>query len=324
MKIKILALSLIATLSLSACVNLDKKIYGNYDKLKKNQASHIQRNITNFSNGLMCMDKLLMNRRVRYISLLIESLNDNTDQVKAGTRDMLISAISDMSKRSKKIKIIVYGKDSANLISFLKTAQQNDAYRQIPQYDIRGSISQYDKDIVQADNSLGLFVRGKAGGGLGKSKAASLDIMTLDLSAVNTRDMSVVPSVTSKNTIAIYNHGNSLDADARINKLGIYFDMTLSRSEGKSQALRNLIELAAIEIIGKLTKVPYWTCLGAKSPDELLKGDPIKPPTKEKAPKQKTLTTKKTSTPIKSKAPNKKVKKQEIKADDALEFSTDT
>ena len=324
MKIKILALSLIATLSLSACVNLDKKIYKNYDEIRKNQASHVQRNITNFSNGLMCMDKLLMNKRVRYTSLLIESLNDNTDQVKAGTRDMLISAISDMSKRSKKIKIIVYGKDSANLISFLKTAQQNDAYRQIPQYDIRGSISQYDKDIVQADNSLGLFVRGKAGGGLGKSKAASLDIMTLDLSAVNTRDMSVVPSVTSKNTIAIYNHGNSLDADARINKLGIYFDMTLSRSEGKSQALRNLIELAAIEIIGKLTKVPYWTCLGAKSPDELLKGDPIKPPKKKKAPKQKTIATKKASKPIKTKTPSKKAEKQKANTNDTLEFNTST
>ena len=302
MKTRVLIFLLISTFSLSACINLDKKIYGNYDKLKKNQGSHIQRNITNFSNGLACMDKLLMNKRVKPTSLLIESLNDNTEQVKAGTRDMLISAISDMSKRNKKIKIIVYGKDSANLISFLKTAQQSNAYKEIPQYDIRGSISQYDKNIIQADNSLGLFVRGTASGGLGKSKAASLDIMTLDLSAVYTHDMSVVPGVTSKNTIAIYNHGNSLDADARISKLGVYFDMTLSRSEGKSQALRNLIELAAIEIIGKLTKVPYWTCLGTKSPDEILKNV--------------------TENPIKSNVSTQDTKKQETDTDDILEFNS--
>ena len=30
------------------------------------------------------------------------------------------------------------------------------------------------------------------------------------------------------------------------------------------------MELAAIEIVGKLTKVPYWTCLGTKSPNEIL------------------------------------------------------
>jgi hypothetical protein len=230
------------------------------------EKSTIYRTITDFSTGLRCMDQLLLDKKVPQTSILIESLNDNTKQVKAGTRDMLISAISDMTKQSHKVKIIAYGKDSSNLISFLSSAKKTDVYKTIPQYDIRGSISQYDKNILRADNSVGLFAKGSGSGGVGTAKAASLDIMTLDLSAVNTADMSVVPGVTSKNTIAIYNRGNSLDADARINKLGIYFDMTLSRSQGKAQALRNLIELAAIEIIGKLTHVTYWQCLGAESP----------------------------------------------------------
>lgn len=308
MKIKIILLPVASALILSSCINLDKKLYGNYEKMRKDYTPHLHKNITNFSDGLTCMDQLLMSRNVRYTSVLIESLNDNTNQVKAGTRDMLISAISEMTTRSKKVKIIAYGKDSANLISFLKTAQKGDVYKNIPQYDIRGSISQYDKDVVQTDTSLGLFGRGT--GGLGKTKAASLDVMTLDLSAVDTRDMSVVHGVTSKNTIAIYSKGNSLDADARIDKLGVYFDMTLSRSEGKSQALRNLMELASIEIIGKLTKVPYWTCLGTKSPSEILKDKskkkavikkekelPNKP--KKVAPKPKTSTKEKAKEVVK-------------------------
>ncbi|MCK5727553.1 MAG: hypothetical protein KAH22_12105 [Thiotrichaceae bacterium] len=272
MKIKITTVlfSLASTLTLSACVNLEDKIHTNHKEMRTEYKPSIYKNITNFSKSLSCMDQLLTNPKIKRTSILIESLNDKTHQVKAGTRDMLISAISDMTKKSKKIKIITYGKDSANLISFLKTARKGNVYKNIPQYDIRGSISQYDKNIVQADHSLGLFLRSKLNGGLGKSKAASLDVMTLDLSAVDTHDMSVVPGVTSKNTIAILSKGNSLDADARIKKLGIYFDMTLSRSEGKSQALRNLIELASIEIIGKLTRVPYWECLGARAPENIL------------------------------------------------------
>jgi hypothetical protein len=39
--------------------------------------------------------------------------------------------------------------------------------------------------------------------------------------------------------------------------------MSLSRSEGQSQALRSLVELAAVELFGKLTRTPYWTCLGS-------------------------------------------------------------
>jgi hypothetical protein len=42
--------------------------------------------------------------------------------------------------------------------------------------------------------------------------------------------------------------------------------MNLARSEGQSQALRGLVELAAVELIGKLTKTPYWTCLGVPDP----------------------------------------------------------
>ena len=39
--------------------------------------------------------------------------------------------------------------------------------------------------------------------------------------------------------------------------------MNLSHSEGQAQALRGLVELAVIELMGKLTNTPYWNCLGA-------------------------------------------------------------
>lgn len=42
--------------------------------------------------------------------------------------------------------------------------------------------------------------------------------------------------------------------------------MNLARTEGQSQALRGLVELAVVELIGKLTKTPYWTCLGVSDP----------------------------------------------------------
>ncbi len=286
MKTRIIALSFAAPIVLSSCVNIDKGMYKAYNEMRTEKNAFIHKTITDFTTSLECMDQLLMNKRVRYTSILIEALNDKTDQVKAGTRDMLISAISEMTTKSKKIKIIAYGKDSANLISFLNSAGAKNTYKNIPHYDIRGSISQFDKSLIQTDNSIGGFLRGKYSTGVGKSKAASLDIMSLDLSAVYTRDMSVVPGVTSKNTIAIYRRGDSLNADARINKLGVYFDMGLSRSEGKSQALRNLIELAAIELMGKLTKVPYWTCLGTKSPSEMFEQKPEHQKKKEKKRKQ--------------------------------------
>jgi hypothetical protein len=56
--------------------------------------------------------------------------------------------------------------------------------------------------------------------------------------------------------------GRGTDGDAAYHKFGMSYSMQLSKSEGTAQALRGLIELAAIELMGKLTKTPYWRCLG--------------------------------------------------------------
>jgi hypothetical protein len=87
--------------------------------------------------------------------------------------------------------------------------------------------------------------------------------MGLDLSVLRTDDMSILPGVTSRNSVVILKTGNGLDADAAYHKFGLSFSMSLSKSEGQSHALRGLIELAVVELVGKLTKTPYWTCLGA-------------------------------------------------------------
>lgn len=260
---------IVATLAvlLTSCTSIEQRFMDKYAEERKKQQAHIYKTITDFTPALACMDQLLANKSVPKSRILIEDLNDKTDSIKVGARDMMISAISEMSKNNQKIRLVAYGGDSTNLISFLKTAGKTDAYKQIPNYDIRGSISQFDKKILQVDRSFGLFHT--SDGGLGAAQAASLDIITLDLSVVDTKDMGVVPGVTSKNTIAVYSYGSSLDADARIDKLGTYFDMSLSRAQGKSQAVRNLIELASIEIIGKLNKVPYWECLGTRSPETI-------------------------------------------------------
>jgi len=258
---------IVSVLLMTACTPMEKKVVDRYEQDRSQSQGRIYKTITNFTPALQCMDHLLTDKKVRHSRILIESLNDKTDNIKVGSRDMMISAISEMTKKSKKVRLITYGNDSTNLISFLKTAGQSSPYEKVPHYSIRGSISQFDKKVVQADRSLGLFHQD--GGGLGTAQAASLDVITLDLSAVDTHDMGVVAGATSKNTVAVYSHGNSLDADARIDKLGTYFDMSLSRAQGKSQAVRNLMELGAIELIGKLHNVPYWQCLGTQSPDKL-------------------------------------------------------
>ena len=221
------------------------------------------RSITGFSQALRCMDNLMIDYGVRDVSMLVEDILDQTKKVNAGTRDMLISAVSDMTRRSRAIRVVAFGRDATNVISFLASAQRQSAYDVIPQFDIKGSVSQFDENVIRNQKDAGISFKPFIN--LGISRDAATSIMGLDLSVLTTDDMSILAGVTSRNSVVILKTGNGTDADAAYHKFGLSFSMSLSKSEGQSQALRGLVELAVVELMGKLTKTPYWTCLGANA-----------------------------------------------------------
>jgi hypothetical protein len=218
------------------------------------------RSITGFSGALRCMDNQFIDYGVRDLSMLVEDILDNTKKINAGTRDMLISAVSDMTRRSRGVRVVAFGKDASNVISFLASAQRQSAYDIVPQYDIKGSVSQFDENVIRNQKDFGIgfspFVN------LGIARDAASSVLGLDLSVLTTEDMSILPGVTSRNSVVILKAGRGFDGDAAYHKFGVNYSMTLSKSEGQSQALRGLVELATIELMGKLTKTPYWKCLG--------------------------------------------------------------
>ncbi len=230
------------------------------EALKQGPEARPHRSITGFSTALRCMDNMMIDYGVRDVSMLVEEILDQTKKVNAGTRDMLITAVSDMTKRSRAIRLVAYGKDATNVISFLQTAQRQSAYEVIPQFDIKGSISQLDENVIRNQKDLGIGFQPFLN--LGVSKDAASSILGLDLSVLVTDDMSILAGVTSRNSVVILKSGKGIDGDAAYHKFGVSYSMNLSKSEGQSQALRGLVELAVIELMGKLTKIPYWSCLG--------------------------------------------------------------
>ncbi|KIF82492.1 hypothetical protein TSA66_19410 [Noviherbaspirillum autotrophicum] len=228
------------------------------------------KSITSFSPALRCMDNLFLMYGVRDLVVISEDLNDNTKKVSAGTKDMLISAVSEMTKRSKAVRLIAYGQDSSNLISFMKEAEKKNLFQLTPQYGIRGSISQLDENVAKKTEGGGISFGDV---GFGRAATAATTILGLDLTMMSTEDLSIVSGVTSSNSVAIFKSGAGVEGEAGYKKFGINYQANLSRSEGTAQALRNLVELSVIELFGKLTKTPYWICLGANSQTDAVKNE---------------------------------------------------
>lgn len=257
-----LATPLAIALSLAACSALEVKqpTREQTEAVKQGPEAPPFRTITGFSAGLRCMDNLMIDYGVRDVSMLVEELLDSTKKINAGTRDMLITAVSEMTKRSRAVRLVAYGRDSTNVISFLQSAQRQSAYEVIPQFDIKGSITQWDENLIRNQKDLGLTYQPYLH--LGISRDAASSILALDLSVLRTDDLSLLPGVTSRNSVVILRQGKGFDGDAAYSKFGISYAMNFQQSEGQAQALRGLVELAVIELMGKLTRTPYWTCLG--------------------------------------------------------------
>lgn len=240
-------------------------------ELRKGPESAPVRTITNFTSSLRCMDNMFLMYGVRDLVVITEDLNDQTKKVSAGTKDMLITSVSEMTKRSKAVRLIAYGNDSSNLISFMKEAEKKNLFSLVPQYGIRGSISQLDENVAKKTEGGGISIEPFFG--IGRAATAATTILGLDLTMMRTSDLSIVSGVTSSNSVAIFKSGSGVEGEAGYKKFGINYQSNLSRSEGTAQALRNVVEMAVVELFGKLTKTPYWVCLGATSQAEGVKSE---------------------------------------------------
>jgi hypothetical protein len=219
-----------------------------------------QRNVTSFNDALRCMDQQFVRFGIRDVSLMLEDIPDKTSQIPAGTRDMMVSAISDMTKRSRAVKLVAFGGDNQNVIGFLANLQRQSQFGLVPQYDIRGAVSQFDSEVDKKDTKVGFSLLGLFS--LNASSNKVVNVIGFDASVIQTADLTLLNGVTSKNAMVIVRDEKGGDGSATIQKVGITFNTSFTRQDSQAQAVRNLIELATIELLGKLVKVPYWNCLG--------------------------------------------------------------
>ncbi len=229
-------------------------------EVKRNPKDLPKLNSTGFKSALRCMDYLMISYGVKNLSILVEDIADSTRKVSAGPKDMVISAVSQMSRRSRAIQLVAYSINDQTLGAIIGLGTRDRLIENAPDFTIRGSVSQFDDSVVKKQGEAGLNIGAVT---LGGAVQGSADILGLDLSIIETTSLLLVPGATSTNSMQIVNKGGGGDGEVNTRKLGL-----LDANDGHLRklwgvALRTLIELATIELIGKLTKIPYWSCLGA-------------------------------------------------------------
>ena len=191
---------------------------------------------------------------------------DETGKVRTGTKEMLISAIAKMTLKSNAFEFIDFhggGDDLARLFE-----ARGDANRKIPDYYVRGSITQMDDNSVRSSKGAGISLPFLD---LGYSKDESFDLISMDMSVGEAATRKILPVTSTSNTMVMVKGGKSGEAGGKLGKIGLSFNLDLSRSEGLGATTRTLLELSLIETLGKFTQVPYWRCLDTDITNPLIR-----------------------------------------------------
>ena len=241
------------------------------------------RNITSFTPALQCMDQLLQATGKNNFMITSAGIPDATGQMQAGTKEMLISTIAKMSTKSDAFTFVDFDLDKRDVLAAQQLIGIQPGF-EVPRYYIRGAITQVDKGIVadRVGGGIGFSLGGGSSSGsssgsttntsdrkgtLGYSSDIGTSVITIDLNMGDLVTRKIIPGVSTSNSIVVTRKGTGFDADAQIEKFGIAFEFSMDRSEGSHQALRTLVELSLIEVLGKFAGVPYWSCLQIKQTD---------------------------------------------------------
>ncbi|GGF15367.1 hypothetical protein GCM10011611_21430 [Aliidongia dinghuensis] len=215
------------------------------------------RTITSFSESLRCMDELFLVQGKRDIYVTSAGVPDATGMITAGTKEMLITAVAKMSAKSGAFRFVDYDPTQID-VQFLSQLVGLRPEFVAPSYYIRGAITQLDANVLDSHAGAALSLPSVD---LAVSSDQVVSVMSVDLNIGKLVSRQILPGMSASNSIAVVRSGHGGDVGGVIGKAGLTFSVALDRSEGFHQAARDLIELSTIEVLGKLTRVPYWQCL---------------------------------------------------------------
>lgn len=220
------------------------------------------RSMSSFSDSLTCMDRMLRDHQTAPVLITSKNIPDATGKVNVAFKEMVITGLSAMSRTSGAFRYVDYEVDAIkqdtvqNLTGLLLNAGQMQLKR--PALYISGALTYMDQNVQVK----------RMGGGISASNwdaGFSNDVMSsalgLDLHIGDFGSRTLLPGLDSSNTIIVGNTALGGEAGGRIRKTGIQFNFGSEISQGTGPAVRTLIDLGLIELVGKWAQVPYWQCL---------------------------------------------------------------
>jgi Domain of unknown function (DUF4384)/Putative peptidoglycan binding domain len=220
------------------------------------------RSMTSFTESLVCMDRMLRDYRIPTTLITSKQIQDPTGRAAVASKEMVITALSQMSRVSNAFRFVDYEVDIVrqdtvqNLTGLLLNANQIQLQR--PALYISGAVAYVDQSVIRSGLQVGTSATRLETG-------ASIDwnatVIGLEMHLGDFKTRTLIPGIDSSNELAFGSRGQGGDIAAKIGDYGLNFNLNRTSTMGSGAAVRTLVELSMIELVGKWARVPYWQCL---------------------------------------------------------------
>ncbi|MEI7851182.1 MAG: hypothetical protein WCH86_05055 [Kiritimatiellales bacterium] len=136
--------------------------------------------------------------------------------------------------------------------------------RTFPDLLVKGAITEFDKDMLEkkfeaeADYEL---PNGRSSAGASHDRSSSGGQVALDLQVVAYQTQQIIPGVQTSSKIFVMKGENNTSLNLVIEGNGLGVKSGFAKKDGIHAALRLLVEVSVLELVGKYCDVPYWRCI---------------------------------------------------------------
>lgn len=222
------------------------------------------------------MDNLFARANRPRILISSSGLKDLSRKIFVGTDEMLVNAINQTNLKSGAYVFLdqSFEKEVGQLEWLSPTETRKE-----PRFYFRGAITQLDTNTVNNESKVTLDFSEAPhpitvnGGALEKSSPSinkAISIVSVDLHLVSYPDKTILPGGSVANSMVVTSRTFGTGSSGLIKLTGYNMTLSFDRIESIGQAVRNLIELGTIELLGRHARVPYWQCLNIEPTNEKL------------------------------------------------------
>lgn len=259
-------LSLMASIVITGCAApMDARKDTNYQSMASTAnrpTSRPTRSFSSMSPSLMCMDQMFRQAELPTTLITSKQIPDVSGKIAVATKDMIVTSLSQMSRLSNAFRYIDYEVD----ISRQDTVQNmtaimlnnNQMQLQKPALYVSGAVSFVDQNVISNHFETGTSATRLE---TGYSNNRNANLIGLDLHLGDFKTRTIIPGLDSANEVVIGNASQGLDLAGKIGSYGVQFNVGRDYTQGSGAAIRTLVDLAMIELIGKWSRLPYWRCL---------------------------------------------------------------